>query len=132
MTDTEMKSREKLEHSESGESTRDLTVYIPRVDILESADSLTLIADMPGVSPENVSIDIHENLLTIRGNVTVEGQNERMLAQEYGVGDYYRQFTLGKTIDQTRIEAAIKDGVLTLTLPKAEAVKPRRISVKSG
>ena len=132
MTETELKNREKLEHSEPGESTRDLPVYVPRVDILEGADALTLIADMPGVGPDGVSIDIQDNLLTVRGSVAVEGEGERVLAREYGVGDYYRQFTLGKTIDQSRIDAAMKDGVLTLTLPKAEAVKPRRITVKSG
>jgi HSP20 family protein len=132
MTEMEMKAREKVEHTEPAEGTRDLPVFIPHVDIFESAEALTLVADMPGVGSENVSIDIHENVLTVRGNVTPEQADEQMLAQEFGIGDYYRQFTLGRTIDQARIEASMKDGVLTLTLPKAEASKPRRITVKGG
>ncbi len=87
---------------------------------------------MPGVGPENVAIDVHDNHLTLRGTVTTEGEKERVLLQEYGVGDYFREFTLGRLIDQSKIEASMKHGVLTLTLPKAEAIKPRKISVKTS
>lgn len=132
MTDIDLKAREKVEHQTPAESTRDLPVYVPAVDIYESEEALTLLADMPGVGPESVTIDVRDNQLTLRGTVTVEGANERMLLQEYGVGDYYRQFTLGRAIDQSKIEASIKDGVLTLRLPKADAVKPRKIAVKAG
>ena len=91
-----------------------------------------LVTDMPGVGPDSVAIDVHDNHLTLRGTVTVEGEKERLLLQEYGVGDYSREFTLGRLIDQTKIEASMKHGVLTLTLPKAEAIKPRKISVKTS
>jgi HSP20 family protein len=87
---------------------------------------------MPGVAPENVSIDVHDNTLTLRGTVTLEESKERVHVQEFGVGDYSRQFTLGRTIDQSRIEAAMKNGVLTLTLPKSEISKPRKIAVKAA
>lgn len=132
MAENEMTAKEKLEAQTEGESTRTLPVYIPSVDIYESEDALVVLADMPGVSPENVSIDVKENQLTLRGTVSPERENERSLLREYGVGDYYRQFTLGRTIDQSRIEAVMKDGVLKLTLPKAETIKPRRIEVKSA
>lgn len=132
MVERDMQTREKVEHKAEGESTRDVPMFIPAVDIYESQDYLTLVADMPGVSAENVSIDVRDNQLTIRGMVDLPDEEECILAREYGVGDYYRQFTLGRTIDQTKIEAAIKDGVLTLTLPKADISKPRKISVKTG
>jgi HSP20 family protein len=132
MTENELTAKEKMEAQTEGESTRNLPVYIPSVDIYETEDALVVLADMPGVSSESVSIDVRESQLTLRGTVTPEGENERALLKEYGVGDYYRQFTLGRTIDQTKIEAVMKDGVLTLTLPKAETVKPRKIQVKSS
>jgi HSP20 family protein len=132
MVDKDLQAKEKVELQTTAESTRDVPSYIPAVDIYESAETLTLVADMPGVGPENVILDVHDNKLTLRGTVTVEGQKERVLLQEYGVGDYFREFTLGRAIDQSRIEANIRNGVLTLTLPKAEAIKPRKIAVKNG
>lgn len=129
MTEKDLQAREKMEVKAAGESTRDVPVYIPAVDIYESADALILVADMPGVKPENVSIDIHDNQLILRGTVSLEESGkERILIQEYGVGDYSREFSLGRTIDQSKIEAGMKDGVLTLTLPKAETMKARKIT----
>jgi HSP20 family protein len=132
MADKDLEAKEKVELQTTAESTRDVPSYIPAVDIYESPEALTLVADMPGVGAENVAIDVHDNHLTLRGTVTREGEKERMLLQEYGVGDYFREFTLGRAIDQSKIEASVKHGVLTLTLPKAEAIKPRKISVKTG
>ena len=132
MADTDLKARDKVEHQAPAESTRDMPVYVPTVDIYESEDALTLLVDMPGVGPENVTIDVRDNQLTLRGLVTPEGNNERVLLHEYGVGDYYRQFTLGRTIDQSKIEASVKDGVLTLILPKSDITRPRKIAVKVG
>jgi HSP20 family protein len=129
MTDKDLQAKEKVELQTTAESTRDVPSYIPAVDIYESPEALTLVADMPGVGPEDVVIDVHDNLLTLRGTVTTEGEKERVLLQEYGVGDYLREFTLGRAIDQSKIEANMKHGVLTLKLPKAEALKPRKITV---
>ena len=132
MADKDLQAKEKVELQTTAESTRDVPSYIPAVDIYESPEALTLVADMPGVGPENLVVDVHDNKLTLRGTVTIEGEKERVLLQEYGVGDYFREFTLGRAIDQSKIGATIKNGVLTLTLPKAEAIKPRKITVKSG
>ena len=133
MAEKEMQAREKMEMKSPAEGTRAVPVYIPAVDIYESEDALVLVADMPGVGSDNVSIDIRDNQLTLRGTIQLEpGDKERLLLQEYGVGDYFREFALGRTIDQAKIEAAMKDGVLTLTLPKADIVKPRKITVKEG
>lgn len=132
MTEKDLQTREKVEVKGQAESTRNIPVYVPAVDIYESLDALTLVADMPGVAPENVTIDVKDNQLTLRGAVSMEGEKEHFLLQEYGMGDYSRQFTLGRAIDQSKIEASMKDGVLILTLPKADAIKPRKISVRTG
>jgi HSP20 family protein len=132
MAEKDMQAREKVEHPTEAESTRNVPLYVPAVDIYESEEALVLLADMPGVGTESVTIDVRDNQLTIRGTVALEETKERALAQEYGVGDYYRQFALGRTIDQSKIEATMKDGVLTLKLPKAGASKPRTITVQTG
>ncbi len=130
MAEKDLQAKDKVELQTAAETTRDVPSYVPAVDIYESPQTLTLVADLPGVGPENLDIDVHDNKLTLRGMVTPETQKGRILLREYGVGDYFREFTLGRAIDQTKIEASIKNGVLTLTLPKAEAVKPRKITVK--
>lgn len=132
MADKDLQVQEKQELKTQGESTRNLPTYIPLVDIYESAEALVLLADMPGVDRENISIDVRDNQLTIQGTVIIEGENERPLLREYGVGDFYRQFSLGKSIDQSKIEASMKDGVLMVKLPKADVAKPRKIEVKTA
>jgi HSP20 family protein len=133
MSDKDLQVQEKQEVQTDAETTRNVPLYVPAVDIYESNDSLTLVADMPGVSPDHVDIDLKDNQLTIQGTVGVEeGKGEQVLLREYGVGDFYRQFTIGKLIDQSRIEASMKEGVLTLTLGKVEAARPRKINVKTA
>ena len=128
---SEIRAKEKQEVQRTAESTRNVPIYIPDVDIYETNDALVVVADMPGVSPENVDIDLRDDNLTIRATVDLYGENERPVLAEYEVGDYYRQFTLGRLIDQSKIEALMKDGVLTLILPKVEKAKPRKIVVKA-
>ncbi len=132
MTEKELQVREKQEVKAGAESTRNVPVYVPPVDIYESKDAIVILADMPGVAPEGVDVDLRDNQLTLTGKVKFEENKERMLLQEYGVGDFYRQFTLSSRIDQGKIEASMKDGVLVLTLPKAEVAKPKKITVKTS
>ena len=88
---------------------------------------------MPAVKAADLNIDLHENLLTLDGEVKAhEGPHEIDVIREYRTGKYYRQFTLSQVIDQAKIDAELKDGVLRLTLPKIEAATPRKISVKSS
>jgi HSP20 family protein len=131
MTEKELQVREKQEVKAGLESTRNVPVYVPPVDIYESQDAIVILADMPGVAPEGVDVDLRDNQLTFTGKVVLEESKERMLLQEYGVGDFYRQFTLSSRIDQGKIEASMKAGVLVLTLPKAEVAKPKKITVKT-
>lgn len=132
-TEKDIQLSEKQEVSAAAEQTREGPAYEPAVDISEDADGLTLLADMPGVTLGNLTIDLRENVLTLRGDVEKpEGKNEAYVLREYGVGAFYRQFTLADSIDQSRIDARLKDGVLHLRLPKVERAKPRQISVKTA
>ena len=114
------------------ERTRGGPTYSPRIDIWETDDKLMLSADMPGVSAENLDIQFENRELRIHGKVCPRHEGINFLYGEYGIGDFYRTFTIGESIDSLKISAELKDGVLTLHLPKTEAVKPRRIEVKSG
>src|SRR5690349_14812689 len=104
------------------ERTKARKVYVPAVDILETDQALLLVSEMPGVDESGVDVTIEKNVLTIRGTVSdhvPEGYS--LTYEEYGVGDYERAFTLPNEIDRDGVQAAIKNGVLKLTLPK---VKP--------
>ncbi len=132
MAEKDLQVQEKKELQTGAESTRNVPVYIPPVDIYESESALTLVADMPGVPIDGVSIDLDKDKLTIRGTVGTEECPGRLLLREYTVGDYYRQFTLSNVIDQNKIEASMKNGVLRVILPKSEAARPRTITVKAS
>jgi len=116
---------------QGAEATRPGRLFTPAVDILETDDAIRVLADMPGVRADGLNIDLRENVLTIHGTVgPTAGEGERILMREYDTGSFYRQFQLSNAIDQARIDATLRDGVLHLTLPKAEAARPRRIQVK--
>jgi HSP20 family protein len=130
MKTKEMELKNKIESDipTAAEITREGPVYTPRVDIWENEKELTLIADIPGVEPAGLEVDLRDNTLTIIGKVEPE-EDHQYIVREFGVGNYYRQFTLSEVIDQDKIAAGVKNGVLTLTLPKVEKAKPRRIQV---
>ena len=108
-------------------------VFMPSTDIYETKDSIVVLAEMAGVSPEGVDISLERRVLTIRGRSTAnEHAGYQRVYNEYSDGDYERVFTLSENIDRDRIEATLKDGVLQLVLPKAEAAKARRIELKSS
>lgn len=105
--------------------------YSPRIDIWESDDELVLYADLPGVSSEDLDIRFENRELSILGRVAPRQTNVPFLHAEFGVGDFYRTFTVGDMVDPIRIAAELNQGVLALHLPKAEKAKPRRIEVKT-
>jgi HSP20 family protein len=136
MTEAESKalqSKEKMTLKTSAEQTTPGLVFTPAVDIFETEKELTLLADMPGVTSGNLTIGLNKNILTMTGEIeTPEGENETPVLKEYDTGKYFREFTLSNEIDQAKIAAVLKDGVLRLTLPKIEAVTPRKIEVKAA
>ena len=133
MTDKELQPKAKEEAPAAGERVRPGRVFVPAVDIFETPETLVLVADMPGVSGDKVTLDLKENYLTIYGEVGPPlGPGEAMVDQEYYLGDFQRDFHLGSLIDQSKIEASMKDGVLHLMLPKVEKAKPRKIEVKTA
>ena len=132
-TSKELKVRGKQEVATPAEQTRPGVLFSPNVDIFENEQQLTLMADLPGVTPEKLNIDLRDNILTLSGDVEpVESSNEKDILIEYETGKYFRQFSLSELIDQTRIEAQLKDGVLRLILPKVEKATPRSIKVSAG
>ena len=129
----ELKAREKQEVASPAEQTTPGLVFTPAVDIFETEKEITLLADMPGVKAANVKIDLHENVLTLDGDVKPpEGAGEGDIIREYNTGKYYRQFTLSQVIDQAKIDAELKEGVLRLRLPKIAAATPRKITVNAS
>jgi len=113
-------------------ATRDDAVYIaPPVDIFENETSLIVVADLPGVEKEGVDIRVEDNVLTIKG-LAKYNQPATTLHQEFSLQNYYRQFQLSDEVEQSKISAESKNGVLTVTLPKAEKSKPKQIKVKVG
>lgn len=111
-------------------ATREPTRYLtPAVDIYETKNGLTVVADMPGVAKDDLNIQVEEGILTIQGRTTLS-RRSHPTSEEYKLYNYFRQFQMSEDVDNDRIEAALENGVLTLNLPKAEHAKPKRIEVK--
>jgi len=116
----------------ASEPTRDGIYYTPRVDIYETTDEVVLQCDMPGVKPQDLDVRFEKGELTLSGKVQARPAPAEFLRDEYGVGDFYRSFTIGSEIDADKIAAQCRDGVLTVHLPKPEKLKPKRIAVKAS
>lgn len=133
MRNQENQSLEKPQSRSLAEPTYPGPVFSPAVDIFETDDRISVLADMPGVKPSALKIDLRENLLTLTGRAEPrEQEGESPVLQEFSAGTYFRQFTLSESIDQSKIDAKLNDGVLRLELPKAERAKPRQITVKGA
>lgn len=100
----------------------------PDVDIFEMVDGLGVVVDMPGVKKEDIDVRVENDILTISGKAKSELPGNPLYS-EYRLGNYFRQFQLGEHVDQEKIRAEMKHGVLTLHLPKAEKAKPKKITV---
>jgi HSP20 family protein len=128
--DQELQVQRKREVETKQESTIPARVFVPVTDIFETGEALTLTLEMPGVAKDKVEVRVENDVLTIEGQIDFAPyENLRPVYTEYNIGDYKRTFQLSSKIEQDRISAALKDGVMTLVLPKAEKAKPRRIKV---
>ena len=112
------------------EATRSESRYVtPPVDIVETDDGLTLVADVPGLDEQSLEISVDQGVLTIEGKA-VFGTGS-LLWREYAMDGYWRQFQLPETFDAAKARAEVRNGVLTVHLPKAEAAKPRKIAIET-
>ena len=104
---------------------------MPTTDIFETDDALTMVMEMPGVDKTNVDINLENDVLSVAGRIDFSKYEKlQPVYTEYNIGHYRRTFSLAPNrVDQGGIKAEMKDGVLTLTLPKAQQAKPRRINV---
>lgn len=124
--------QQKRELQKKEEATISARVFLPVTDIYETADALMVVMEMPGVDKAHLDISVKDDVLNVAGRIDFSKYgNLRPVYSEYVVGHYQRSFTLSPSlVDEERISAEMNDGVLTLTLPKSERAKPRRIAVK--
>lgn len=127
------KDLQKNQNTAVTEKIRNVKTFVPRVDIYETREALFLVADMPGVDDKSVDVELEKNILTISGRVeNSKVKDYSLVFSEYEVGDYERTFTLSDEIDREKIKATVKQGVLRLELPKAEKVKPQKITISAA
>ena len=127
----ELQVQKKRELENKEETTIPTRMFVPVADIFEGENDLTVILEMPGVEKSNVGIHLEDGVLNVEGRLDLtKYQGLQPLYTEYNIGHYSRSFRLSSKIDQNKIAAELKDGVLTLKLPKVEEAKPRTIQVK--
>ena len=117
----------------NGESNPIERAFTPAVDIFEKGETTVILADMPGVAPDDIDVTLERQVLTLNGQVKSHApEGYRRLSSEYREGDYSRVFTLSDAVDQKKIKADFKNGVLRLELPRAAEAKPKKIAVKAA
>jgi len=130
MSPQELQVQKKRELEGKEESTIPARTFVPTADIYEDRASLKVILEMPGVDKGHIDVRVEEGVLFVEGRLDLtKYRGLQPLYTEYNIGNYARSFRLSNTIDQDKIGAELKDGVLSLTLPKAEKAKPRTIQV---
>jgi len=127
----ELQVQQKRELEKREEATIPTRVFVPIADIYETNDALTVILEMPGVEKNNVDVRVEDDVLRVTGQLDLSKyKGLAPLYTEYNIGNYARNFRLSNKIDQNKIAAELRDGVLWLTLSKAEEAKPRTIEIK--
>jgi len=130
---TEVEKSTEKTPAETPETTTGGRIYQPLTDIIETSDGVSLMLEMPGVAPEDVDVTLEKRVLTIRGKVNPVHSDKLQLAYaEYGEGDFERAFTLSEDFDPDKIGAALSQGVMTVTLPRAAEAQPKKINVKAS
>lgn len=123
----EKKQKQDLETRQHGRDN----FYVPAADIWENEDNIEMRLDLPGVTKENLEIHVERNTLIVHGKVQDLNPGQRVYT-EFVPADYHREFTLSDDLDMEKIDAQLCDGVLRLTIAKAETVKPKRIEITAG
>jgi len=126
----ELQVQQKREVEKKTEGTIPARVFVPVTDIFETPEALTVVLEMPGVGPNSIEANVENDIVTIEGRIDfTKYEGMQPVYTEYNVGHYARSFQISNKIDQGKISAEMKDGVVTLVLPKAEQAKARRIKV---
>jgi len=129
----ELQVQQKREVEKDQEATTPTRAFMPNADIFDTEDALTVVLEMPGVDRDNINISIENGVLTVEGKINfAQYEGLQPVYSEYNVGPYRRSFRISSRIDQDKISAEMRDGVITLMLPKAEEAKPRRIEVRTA
>jgi HSP20 family protein len=131
-TGQELQAQEKRELQRKDEPTIPARTFVPMTDIYETDQALTVVMEMPGVDKANLDINVENDVLNVAGRIDFSKYEKlQPVYTEYNIGHYRRSFSLAPNrVDQEKIKADMKDGVLTLTLPKAEQAKPRQIKIE--
>ena len=131
MSDTqELQVQQKREVEKKTEGTTPGRVFVPVTDIFETPEALTVVLEMPGVERNSIEASVDNDLVTIEGRIDfTKYEGMQPVYTEYNVGHFARSFEISNKIDQSKISAQMKDGVVTIVLPKAEQAKPRKIQV---
>jgi HSP20 family protein len=127
----ELQVQQKREVEKAQEQTTPMRAFLPTADIYETEDALTVVLEMPGVDRDNIEVNVENGVLTVEGKINF-GKYEGLqpIYSEYNIGPYRRSFRLSSRVDQDNIRAELRDGIVSLVLPKAAEAKPRRIEVK--
>jgi HSP20 family molecular chaperone IbpA len=126
----ELQVQQKRQVEDKEEATIPVRQFLPNTDIYETETALTVVLEMPGVEKTNVEVAVEGGVLKVYGRIDFSKyEGLQPIYTEYNIGHYARSFRLSSKIDQTKIEAQMNDGVLSLVLPKVEEAKPRAISV---
>ena len=129
MSDLSLKNGGPSEAVAAQTPARTVTVT-PRVDVLETENEFLLLADLPGVKSEDVDIRFEKGELALHGRRSSPHTGKQPAHREYETTNYHRAFTVAETVAADKITADLKNGILTVRLPKVESVKPKRISVR--
>jgi HSP20 family protein len=129
-TSQELQVQQKREVEKKTEGTIPARVFVPVTDIFETPEALTVVLEMPGVDRNSIEANVENDIVTIEGRIDfTKYEGMQPVYTEYNVGHYVRSFQISNKIDQGKISAEMKDGVVTLVLPKAEQAGPRKIKV---
>jgi HSP20 family protein len=126
----ELQVQQKREVDKKTEGTTPGRTFLPVTDIFETPEALTVVLEMPGVDRNSIEANVEDDIVTIEGRIDfTKYEGMQPVYTEYNVGHYARSFEISNKIDQSKISAQMKDGVVTIVLPKAEQAKPRKIQV---